>query len=96
MINFCKVEVEITVDGKVIKSRVWPEVDIMRTGYTRAWATRQFNAFLKDFAASGWRDKVIRAYWTAHHGEAQGYGCVRGSMGGVNGFVSTRRGVFEE
>lgn len=47
MTSFCKVDAEIRIDGKVAKSKSWPEVDVMKTGVTRAWTTRQFNAFLR-------------------------------------------------
>jgi hypothetical protein len=95
---FCKVEAEITVDGKVVKSKVWPECDIMKTSVTRAWATRQFNLFLKEYARGGVelsRDKIIRAEWVATYGEAQGHTRLTGVISGVNGHVMARRGMFE-
>jgi hypothetical protein len=97
MTAFCKVDAQVRVDGKVIKSRTWPEVDIMKTSVTRAWATRQFKAFLKDFANCDiGRDKVIRVEWIARYGEAQGHMSVSGWLSGVNGRAMTRRGVFED
>ena len=97
MAIFCKVEAEITIDNKVVKSKVWPECDIMKTSVTRAWTTRQFNAFLKDFANCDiGKDKIIRAFWVATYGEAQGYSRHTGYLSGVNGHSCIRRGVFEE
>jgi hypothetical protein len=93
----CKVSAELFVDGTVIKAKEWPECDIMKTGVTRAWATRQFNTFLKDFARCDiGRDKVISVEWTARYGEAQGYGSLRGRLSGLNGIVMARRGIFED
>lgn len=97
MATFCKVEAEIRVNGEVTKSKSWPEVDVMKTSVTRAWATRQFNAFLKDFAACDFgKDKIVRAEWIARYGEAQGHMSVSGWISGVNGRVLMRRGVFED
>lgn len=97
MTKFCKVDAEIRVNGVVTKSKSWPEVDVMKTSVTRAWVTRQFNAFLKDFAACDFgRDKIVRAEWIARYGEAQGHMSVSGWMSGVNGRVLCRRGVFED
>ena len=99
MTIFCRVEAEITVDGKVRKAKVWPECDIMKTSVTVAWTTRQFNLFLKEYARGGVetsRDKIIRAWWEARYGEAQGHTRFTGSLSGVNGHVMARHGVFED
>jgi hypothetical protein len=69
----------------------------MKTSVTRAWATRQFNAFLKDFAQCDiGRDKLVAVYWMARYGEAQGYGSASGWLSGLNGVVMARRGIFED
>jgi hypothetical protein len=95
MTIFCRVEAEITVDGKVVKSKVWPECDIMKTSVTVAWTTRQFNAFLKANNNFLGKNKVVRAWWEARYGEAQGHTRFTGSLSGVNGQVMARRGMFE-
>jgi hypothetical protein len=96
MVSFCKVDAEIRVNGEVVKSRSWPEVDIMKTGVTRAWTTRQFNRTLNDFASCDLGEhKVIRAEWIARYGEAQGHMSVSGWISGTKGRVMARRGVFE-
>jgi hypothetical protein len=95
--HFCKVDAEIRVNGQVVKSKSCPEVDIMKTGATRAWATRQMNAFLKDFKDCDLgRDKIVRAEWIARYGEAQGHMSVSGWMSGLDGRILHRRGVFED
>jgi hypothetical protein len=94
---FCEVTTKIIVNGEVVKSKSWPKVDIMKMSVSRAWATRQFNAFLKDFAICDiGKDKIVRVEWIARYGESQGYGSVSGWKSGVNGRVMVRRGVFED
>lgn len=94
--TLCHVEAEIIVDGKVVRSKTWPDLDVMKTSSTRAWATRQFNIFLKDFSSCDiGRDKVIRAEWTARYGAAQGNMSINGILSGVNGKTMARRGIFE-
>ena len=94
--NVCKVHVEVIVDEQIIKTKTWPTCDIMKTGVTRAWATRQFNAFLKDFndCVIG-KDKIIVVRWTAEYGETNGFSRLTGLYSGVNGKVMARRGIFE-
>lgn len=87
----CAVEAEVLVGDKIVKSKNWPVCDIMKTSVTRAWATRQFNKFLKEVG----KDIVVRVEWTAKHTEAQGHGTLRGTMGGVNGKCLAKRGIFE-
>lgn len=92
----CKVEAKIYVGDVTVKSRTWPAVDVMKTGHTRGWTTRQFNATLKDLneCLIG-KDKIIRAVWTANYGKSQGYTSLSGWLSGVNGKVMARRGIFE-
>lgn len=93
----CKVEATLYVDRKPLKTKTWPACDIMKTSVTRAWATRQFNAALKDFASCDiGKDKIVSVDWIADFGEAQGFNSIRGHMGGVNGRVMSRRGIFED
>lgn len=93
----CKIVVEVCVDRKVVTSKTWPACDIMRTGHTRGWATRQFNAFLKDFNECPiGKDKIISVEWVAQYGEAQGHQRITGRLGGVNGRALSRRGIFED
>jgi hypothetical protein len=81
---FCVVTAEIIVNGEVVKSKSWPKVDIMKTSVSREWATRQFNAFLKDFAICDiGKDNFVRVEWIARYGESQGYGSVSGWKSGV-------------
>ena len=87
----CKVEAEIRVDDKIVKSRVWPECDIMKTSVTRGWTTRQFNNFLR--LAS--QNEIVTAQWFAIYGEAQGYNRLQGRLSGVHGNLMGRWGVFE-
>lgn len=94
MTVFCKVDAEIRLNGNVIHSKSWPEVDVMKTGSTRAWATRQFNKFLKLYAET--EDRVVRVEWIARYGEAQGHISVSGWASGAKGRVMSRRGVFED
>ena len=95
MTTFCRVEAEITIDGKVRKSKVWPECDVMKTGVTRAWTTRQFNAFLKANNNFLGKDKIVRAWWESRCGEDRGYTRLTGTISGVRGQVMARRGMFE-
>lgn len=97
MTNFCNVAAGIRVDGQLVKSKSWPACDVMKTGVTRAWATRQFNLFLRDLASCDLgRDRIVRADWIAKYGEAQGNMSVSGWLSGVNGRVMAKRGVFED
>jgi hypothetical protein len=93
----CEVYVEISIDRRVMKTKTWPACDVMKTGPTRAWATRQFNAFLKDLneCAIG-KDKVVSVRWTAQYGETQGFIRFSGWLSGVNGKTLARRGIFED
>lgn len=94
MITTCKVEAKLSVGGKVMKHKSWPACDVMKTGITRGWATRQFNAFLKDLnECSIGKDKIIVVEWSAYLGG--GRGTLRGLLSGVNGKVMARRGIFE-
>lgn len=95
--SVCKIDVEVRVDDAVIKTKIWPACDIMKTAPTRAWATRQFNAFLKDFSECDiGRDKIITVTWTARYGAEQGFGHSNGYLSGVNGKALSRRGIFED
>jgi len=97
MVKTCKIEVEVCVDRRVVKSRVWPECDIMKTSPSRAWATRQFNKFLSDFGGCDiGRDKIISVRWTAIYPEETGRGRMHGYLGGVNGKKLARSGIFED
>jgi hypothetical protein len=91
----CKIVAEITVDGKVMKSKTWPAYDVMKMSATRGWVRRHFNSYLKDFAVCliG-QDKIIRANWTAYYGPPD-HSIVRGELSGLNGTVRQQRGVFE-
>lgn len=92
----CKVKAEIRVDRKPIKSKEWPDCDVMKTSVTRAWATRQFNALLKDFAECDvGLDKVVSVHWEAEYGEAQGFFRSQGHIGGVNGKLIHKTGIFD-
>lgn len=93
----CKVVATLYVNRKSLKTKTWPACDVMKTSVTRAWATRQFNATLKDLASCDMgRDKVVSVEWRAAYGEAQGFNSISGHMGGVNGRVMSRRGIFED
>lgn len=93
----CEIEVEVIVDGLVVKTKTWPKCDIMKTGPTRGWATRQFNAFLKDFNECRiGKDKIITVRWLATYGKSLGFSSLSGVYSGVNGKVMARRGIFEE
>lgn len=88
----CKIEADIRIAGVVVKSKSWPACDIMKTGSTRGWASRQFNIFLK----SAPKDNIVRAEWTARYGEEQGHQSISGWISGVNGRTMVRRGIFED
>ena len=93
----CRIEVEVCVGGKAVKSKAWPECDIMKTSTTRAWATRQFNKFLKDFSGCDFGiNKVILVHWTAIYPESSGMGRLHGILSGVNGKRIVRNGIFED
>jgi hypothetical protein len=93
----CKVEVEIFVDHKVVKSKMWPACDIMNTSRTRAWATRQFNKFLSDFGGCDiGHNKIITVHWTAIYPDETGRARTHGHLSGVNGKRLVRDGIFED
>jgi hypothetical protein len=93
-VRTCKIDVEVFVNRKVIKTKTWAACDVMKTGHTRAWATRQFNAFLKDFSECDiGKDKVVHVEWTADYGNT---GRINGWISGVNGKTLARRGIFED
>lgn len=95
MAKTCKVVAEITVDGKVMKSKTWPAVDVMKMSATRGWVRRYFNAYLKDFASCPiGQDKIIRAHWIAYYGPPSN-DIIRGDLSGLNGTVRRQAGVFE-
>jgi hypothetical protein len=92
----CRVHAEIRIDRKPIKSKDWPECDVMKTSVTRAWATRQFRAYLKEFNECDiGLDKVVSVHWEAHYGEEQGFHMSLGHIGGVNGKVIHKTGIFD-
>lgn len=95
MSKTCKVVAEITVDGKVMKSKTWPAHNVMKTSATRGWVRRHFNAYLKDFGSCliG-HNKIIRASWTAYYGPP-GNEMLTGELSGLNGTVRRQKGVFE-
>ena len=95
MTKTCKIEVEVCVDHKVIKSKVWPACDIMNTSRTRAWATRQFNKFMDDFSGDYGRNKIISVHWTAIYPDETGRARMHGRLSGVNGKKLVRNGIFE-
>lgn len=90
--NTCRINAEVRVADKVIKTKCWPECDVMKTRATRAWATRQFNRVLKDLNEC---DKPVAVYWEAHYGEAAGFHLSKGRLGGINGRVLSRTGIFD-
>ncbi len=87
----CHITVEVTVGGKLVETREWPAVDVMKTSHVRAWATRQFNLHWM------WRkpDVIIHVNWTLRHGPKQGHTILRGSLSGVNN-LRHKRGYFED
>ena len=87
----CKIKVDVKVNGNIVQQREWPAVDIMKTGVTRAWATRQFN---KLWAARE-PDQIISVDWFAQYGEEQGNTRLKGSLSGVNA-LKHKRGIFED
>lgn len=95
MTKTCSVVAEIFVDKKMIESRSWKEVDVMKTSHTRGWARRRFNQYLKDFASCGLSDKVIQAYWRCDHG-APSYTSYAGRLSGVRGKVMAKSGIFDQ
>lgn len=90
----CEVTVDVFVDQKIMKTKTWRRLDVMKTSFTRGWATRQFNTFLRDFGACDMgNDKIIFVEWVCHLG---GYGTIRGTLSGVNGKTMSRRGIFRD
>ena len=92
MTAFCKVEADLRADGQVIKTKTWPSCDVMKTGPTRGWLTRQFNIALKSAKA----DVVIRGEWVARYNEDHGHMSVSGWLSGVNNRLLVKRGIFED
>jgi hypothetical protein len=85
----CKVVCQVFVDRKLVETKTWPAVDVMKTSVTRAWATRQFNRYRQAFP----KDRVVSVEWDAAYGEPD-HSYIHGRLSGVNSHVY-RRGIFE-
>lgn len=89
----CAVTVELMVDQKVVQTRRWPKIDVMRTASTRAWATRRFREVLKDFdRTNGLRNKVITVEWRRC---IPGGMTLKGRRSGVKGREMAKTGIFD-
>ncbi len=89
----CHVKAKICISDTVIKTKEWPKCDVMKTGHTRAWVTRQFNRCLKDLDNTGLEDKAVFAVWDAFYGPPC-HSHISGRLAGNNNLI-VRRGVFE-
>lgn len=83
----CIITATVSVNGTVIETKVWVDVDIMKTSHTRGWCTRRFKALR---AQHGYGVPVV-VYWESYDGNNRFTGTLSGS-----GNINVKRGMFED
>lgn len=85
----CTCTVIVSVGDKIVETKTWKKVGIMRTSHTRAWATRQFNR-LRPLI-----DTKIFVEWECMHDDHEAGLRFTGSLARRNSLI-IKRGIFDD